>query len=118
VPAYQWAGSEHDVANGHHRSYTRPRAVAAVEEAGFEVHRATYGFGGVFPLFVAERIVRGLRHRLRPARTDAPADVVDVPPVGPTTERALLGLCRLDDRILRRRDLPFGSSVFLAAVRR
>lgn len=118
VPAYQWAWSDHDVANGHHRRYTRVRVVAAVEEAGFEVRRATYGFGGVFPLFVAERVVRGVRHRLRPSRTDAPADVVDVPPVGPTAERVLLGLCRLDDRLLRRRDLPFGSSVFLAAVRR
>lgn len=118
VPAYQWAWSDHDVANGHHRRYTRPRAVAAVEDAGFEVLRATYGFGGVFPLFVAERVLRGLRHRLRPSRTDAPADVVDVPSVGPATERLLLGLCRLDERLLRRRDLPFGSSVFLAAVRR
>ena len=30
VPAYQWAWSGHDVANGHFRRYTRPRAVAAV----------------------------------------------------------------------------------------
>jgi SAM-dependent methyltransferase len=118
VPAYRWAWSDHDVANGHHRRYTRPRAVAAVEDAGFEVLRATYGFGGVFPLFVAERLVRGLRHRIRPSGTDEPADVVDVPPVGPAAERVLLGLCRLDDRLLRRRDLPFGSSVFLGAVRR
>jgi hypothetical protein len=67
---------------------------------------------------VAERVVRGVRHRLRPSRTDVPADVVALPPVGPAAERVLLGLCRLDDRLLRRRDLPFGSSVFLAAVRR
>jgi hypothetical protein len=43
--------------------------------------------------------------------------VVDVPPVGPALERMLLGLCRLDERVLTHRDLPFGSSVFLAAVR-
>src|SRR6185437_10021220 len=84
VPAYQWAWSDHDVANGHHRRYTRPRAVAALEDAGFEVLRATYGFTAVFPAFVAERVVRGVRHRL--ARDDRsagrPADVVHVPPVG------------------------------------
>jgi SAM-dependent methyltransferase len=118
VPAYQWAWSDHDVANGHHRRYTRPRAVAALEDAGFEVVRATYGFGAVFPMFVAERAVRRLRHRIRPSRTTGPADVVDVPDVGRTAERLLLGLCGLDRRLLARRDLPFGSSVFVAAVRR
>jgi SAM-dependent methyltransferase len=118
VPAYQWAWTDHDVANGHHRRYTRPRAVAALRDAGFEVVRATYGFAAVFPAFAAERAVRGLRHRLRRTRPDAPADIVDVPPVGPTLERVLLGLCRWDERLLAARDLPFGSSVFLAAVKR
>jgi SAM-dependent methyltransferase len=118
VPAYQWAWSDHDVANGHRRRYTRPRAVAAVESAGFEVVRATYGFASVFPAFVAERAVRGVKHRLSPAADAGPADVVDVPPVGARLERALLGLCRWDERLLARRDLPFGSSVFLAAVKR
>ena len=65
VPAYQWAWSDHDVANGHHRRYTRARAVAALEAAGFDVRRATYGFAGVFPMFVAERAVA---RRARPCR--------------------------------------------------
>jgi SAM-dependent methyltransferase len=116
VPAYRWAWSDHDVANGHHRRYTRPGAVAALQDAGFEVRRATYGFTGVFPMFVAERAVRAVRHRLarRPPR---PVDVVDVPEVGLGLERVLLALCGLDERMLARRDLPFGSSVFLAAVK-
>ena len=63
VPAYQWAWTDHDVANGHHRRYTRQRAVTALEAAGFEVRRATYGFTGVFPAFAAERAVRAVRHR-------------------------------------------------------
>jgi SAM-dependent methyltransferase len=116
VPAYQWAWTDHDVANGHHRRYTRERAVAALESAGFEVRRATYGFTGVFPAFAAERAVRAVRHRF--ARGHAgPADVVDVPDIGPTLERILLALCRWDARMLAHRDLPFGSSVFLAAVK-
>ena len=68
VPAYQWAWSDHDVANGHHRRYTRSRAVTALEDAGFDVRRATYGFAGVFPMFVAERAVRSARHRFAPRR--------------------------------------------------
>ena len=118
VPAYQWAWSDHDVANGHHRRYTRQRAVAAAESTGFEVVRATYGFASVFPAFVAERAIRGVKHRLSPAADAGPADVVDVPRMGARLERALLGLCRWDERLLARRDLPFGSSVFLAAVKR
>lgn len=117
VPAYQWAWSDHDDANGHYRRYTRPRAVAALEEAGFAVRRATYGFSSVFPMFAAERVLRRARGRLSRRDPDGPADVVDVPQVGAGLERMLLGLCRLDERVLTRRDLPFGSSVFVAAVR-
>jgi SAM-dependent methyltransferase len=118
VPAYQWAWSDHDVANGHHRRYTRHSAVEAVSAAGFDVLRSTYGFSAVFPAFAAERAVRAVQHRVGSARAQGPADVVDLPPVSPMLERVLLRLCRLDQRALAHRDLPFGSSVFLAAVRR
>jgi SAM-dependent methyltransferase len=118
VPAYQWAWTDHDVANGHYRRYTRSRALAALVTAGFEVVRATYGFASVFPAFVADRGARALRHRIAAVRGSGRADVVEVPAIGPTAERLLLGLCRLDEHVLARRDLPFGSSLFVAAVRR
>ena len=69
VPAYQWAWSDHDVRAGHHRRYTLPRLVTAVEGAGFRVLRATYGFAAVFPMFAAERAIR----RLRRARGGPPS---------------------------------------------
>ena len=109
VPAYQWAWSDHDVQAGHHRRYTRPRLTRLVESAGMEVLRATYAFGGVFPIFVAERV----RRRLRPAQEGD----TRLPQVSPRTDRVLMGLCAADARMLRRHDLPFGSSVFLAAVK-
>jgi SAM-dependent methyltransferase len=118
VPAYQWAWSDHDVANGHHRRYTRPRAVRAVQAAGFDVLRATYGFSAVFPAFAADRLLRSVRHRFGSSGPEGPSDVVDLAPVNPVLERALLGLSALDRRALARRDLPFGSSVFLAAAKR
>ena len=110
VPAYQWAWSDHDERAGHYRRYTRPRLRAAVEAAGFVVDRCTYGFAGVFPVFAAERAVRRLRRR-----PNAPAD--GLPRVSPAQDRVLMGLSRVERRVLRRRDLPFGSSVFLAAHR-
>jgi SAM-dependent methyltransferase len=118
VPAYRWAWSDHDVANGHLRRYTRSGAVSVLRAAGFDVVRATYGFASVFPAFVAERAVRQVRQRFASARHAGAVDVVEVPEVGRTIERLLLGLCRLDQRVLARRDLPLGSSVFVAAVRR
>ena len=107
VPAYQWAWTDHDVRAGHHRRYTRPRLRRAVESAGFTVDRATYGFAGVFPMFAAERLLR----RVRGGSADE-----GLPQVSPTLDRVLTGLSRAESRVLRRRDLPFGSSVFLAAT--
>jgi len=106
VPAYQWAWTDHDVRAGHHRRYTRPRLLAAVRDAGFVVRRCTYGFAGVFPAFTAERLVR----RVRPARA---ADHT-LPQPSPAVERALRAASRAEARWLRRHDVPFGSSIFLA----
>lgn len=117
VPAYQWAWSGHDVANGHHRRYTRRRVVRTLHEAGFDVDRVTYAFASVFPAFAAERAWLAVRHRVG-SGPSGPADVVDLPPVGRTLERVLVGLSGLDDKALARRDLPFGSSLFVAATRR
>jgi SAM-dependent methyltransferase len=114
VPAYQWAWSDHDVANGHHRRYTRGRAVAALEASGFDVRRSTYVFASVFPMFAVERLLRRLRHRLT-RRQEGAADIVAVPQPPAFVERLLLALCRLDERWLARRDLAVGSSVVLAA---
>lgn len=110
VPAYQWAWSDHDVANGHHRRYTKARAVTAVEAAGLHLERATHAFASVFPLFAAERLAR----RRFGHRTQA-QDIATIPQLPPALNRGLLRLARLDAAYLRRRDLPFGSSVFLAA---
>ena len=108
VPAYQWAWSDHDVRAGHHRRYTRPRLAAAVERAGLHVDRATYAFCSVFPFFLAERLARRVRQRA--GRTPQ-----GLPAVAGPVDSMLVRLSSLDRRVLRRRDLPFGSSVLLAA---
>ncbi|MBD3782089.1 MAG: class I SAM-dependent methyltransferase [Micrococcales bacterium] len=113
VPAYTWAWTDFDVANGHHRRYTRRRATAALERAGFRVERATYGFATVFPLFVAERAARRVSRR----RVSGPHDIVEVPRVPRALNTTLRAMCRLDHALLGRADLPFGSSVFVGATR-
>jgi SAM-dependent methyltransferase len=106
VPAYQWAWTDHDVQAGHYRRYTRPRLLAAVEDAGFVVRRCTYGFAAVFPMFAAERVLRRLR---RPDPGDG------LPQVSPMLDSLFMKLSGAETRLLRRRDLPFGSSIFLSA---
>ncbi len=115
VPAYSWAWSDFDEENGHHRRYTRPRAVAAVAKSGLIVVRATYAFAAVFPIFAAERLLRRVRGRWQGRRPKAPADVVDLPNVSPRAERVLMGLSGLDRKVLGSHDLPFGSSVLVVA---
>ncbi|SFC39305.1 Methyltransferase domain-containing protein [Nocardioides terrae] len=110
VPAYQWAWTRFDVDAGHYRRYTRRRLVSAATTAGLDVRRATYIFSGTFPLFVAERLAR----RLRPAREEPDTRL---PEVSPWLEKLLMVLCRWDQRVLASRDLPFGSSVVLVAVK-
>jgi SAM-dependent methyltransferase len=110
VPAYSWAWTDHDVQAGHYRRYTRPRLVEAIERGGLVVERATYGFSAVFPFFAVERVVRRLRSR-------APADDKKLPTVSPVMDRVLMGLTSVETKVLRSHDLPFGSSVFLAAAK-
>lgn len=113
VPAYEWAWTDFDIANGHFRRYTKARAVTAVEAAGFRVDRATYAFTSVFPGFLAERLVR----KLRKPRHTGPADIVKDPEVPRFLHHALIGLTKVDHAVLKRTNLPFGSSVFLAATK-
>ena len=113
VPAYTWAWSDFDVANGHHRRYTTGRAVAAVERAGFTVQRATYGFATVFPMFAVERLARKVSRR----RAQGAVDIVSLPQLPQPLNSMLISLSRVDRAVLTRRDLPFGSSVFVAATR-
>jgi SAM-dependent methyltransferase len=110
VPAYQWAWTDHDVRAGHHRRYTRDRLVRAVEGSGLRVVRATYAFAAVFPLFVAERLARKARN---PGAARPPTG--GLPSLPPRVDRALVGLCAREARVLQRRDLGWGSSVLLAA---
>jgi SAM-dependent methyltransferase len=109
VPAYQWAWSDHDRRAGHYRRYTRSQLVRLVEGAGMQVLRSTYAFGGVFPIFLADRARRRIA---LPAQSGA-----RLPKVSPRADQVLMGLCGADAQVLRRCDLPFGSSVFLAAVK-
>ena len=118
VPAYQWAWTHFDDWNYHHRRYTRRRAVAAVEASGLVVRRATHAFAGTFPFFAADRLRTRIRERGRPAEPLGDGEVPPLPEVSPGLDAMLYRLAMLDSRRLaRQRNLAFGSSVLVAAVK-
>ena len=85
---------------------------------GLVVERATYAFMSTFPMFAAERLYRRLRERAAGRHPGlAPGEVPPLPHVNPLVHRLLILLCSIDARLLRKRDLPFGSSVLVAATK-
>jgi SAM-dependent methyltransferase len=111
VPAYQWAWSDHDVRAGHYRRYTKARLLAAMSATDLTVLRCTYAFGAVFPFFAAERILRRVRRGSEPSAGR-------LPEVSPVMDKVLTRLSRAEQHVIRRHDVPFGSSVLIAAVKR
>ena len=111
VPAYQWAWTDHDVQAGHYRRYTRSATgrMRSRRRASV-VERSTYGFCGGVP------VLRCRAGCSAGSRKPAPARSKQLPRSRPRMDKVLMGLTQVEARLLRRSDLPFGSSVFLAAV--
>jgi len=119
LPAYNWAWTSFDDDNGHIRRYTRPRAMAALDGSGMTVERATYAFTSTFPIFAGERLARRAAGALRPKRAAAEDGALPPLPELPNpVEKVLLKLAAVDGKLLRSHDLPFGSSVIIAATKR
>ncbi len=105
VPAYQWMWSSFDVRAGHYRRYTRSGLRRAAQAVGLRIERATYAFASTLPFFFAARLLT----KLRGGSGDR------IQPLPSILERILLAVTRLDELLLRRWDLPAGSSVVLLA---
>lgn len=109
VPAYRWAWSDHDVALGHRRRYTKRSLRLAVATAGFTVERVTYFHSWLVPpALVLRRTPAG---RL----LKGPAEEASF--VGPRVNRALGRISAAERHLLGRIDLPFGLSVLAVAHR-
>jgi SAM-dependent methyltransferase len=101
VPASPALWSPFDDAVGHHRRYTRESLERVVQDAELTPQTTTYFFSWlVAPMWA-------LRKRDR-SDSDAPASSA----VGRAAARAVTWVCRLERAVLRRRNLPFGTSLF------
>jgi len=109
--AHEFLRSSHDIAVHTRRRYTRGEVVAMLERAGFRVERATYRLGFLFLPIAVCRLLKKLT-----AAAVIPAEVAsDVTPPHLLLNRLLLGISRIENRLLAGCDLPLGTSVFAVA---
>lgn len=101
VPAFRALWTGHDDYNHHRRRYTRASFGRAARAAGVAVRRRRYFFHWLFPLKLLVRLKEGLRR--------GPAEMPEIP--APRLNRALYGVCRLEQRTWGRFPWPFGSSL-------
>lgn len=106
--------SSHDVAVHTRERYTRPLLQGRLERAGLVTERLSYRLSALFPLIATWRRLRR-REMAKANRAEEVVSDLALPPA--LLNSALLTLMRLENRLLRHLDLPFGSSL-LAICRR
>ena len=109
LPAYRWLAGEHDLAVETTRRYTRGEVHDLIAAGGLVIERITYWNCALLPLVAASRAASRLRGR---SATAARSDVTV--PAAPVNA-ALGTIARLEGQLLRRVDLPTGSSLLAVA---
>jgi SAM-dependent methyltransferase len=117
VPAFMFLWSKNDVLNMHQRRYSRSELKAKLEEHGFRVLRISYNNFFVFPLAAALILLR--RGRAEPElaspHCDEDAYQVEMEPAPPLLNALLTWVGKLEVALLRRVNLPFGTSIIAIA---
>jgi 2-polyprenyl-3-methyl-5-hydroxy-6-metoxy-1,4-benzoquinol methylase len=108
VPAFMALWTRHDELNQHYTRYTRRSFGALAATAGLRVDEARYFFRWTAAAKLATRV----KERVMPGAPVAPA----VPPAA--VNGALYALSRLEQRIIGRVPVPFGSSLLVVGGRR
>lgn len=109
VPAYQWLWSQHDVANEHHRRYTRGELTTKLTNAGWRNLRATYFNTLLFPPIAVARLLQRSTRFAKTGTSD-----LDYCPGALNT--CLTKVFAGEACWLVHGDLPFGVSIFVVAA--
>lgn len=112
LPAYTFLRGEHDRATSVARRYTTRSISTKLRSVGFRIKRATYWNMFLFPVVLAVRLASRMmgRHEREQVRSD-----ITVPP--PLINAFLTMALAVEQALMRRFDLPFGSSVGVVAVK-
>lgn len=111
VPAYDWLmDNEHHKAVGAVRRYSRNRLLPILSRNSMELVRITHLFGSVLPAVAGYRYAGNLLSR---NKADQPRS--DLKPLNPVFNRLLFQLVNMERMLLRKLDIPFGSSILAVA---
>lgn len=117
VPAFMFLWSKNDVINLHQRRYTAPELKAKLQRHGFNVLRISYNNSFLFPLAAGLILLR--RGRAEPELAsphfDEDAYQVEMEPAPPLLNRVLTGVGIAEVALLRRVNLPVGTSIIAIA---
>jgi SAM-dependent methyltransferase len=117
VPAFMFLWSRNDVLNMHQRRYTAPELRAKLERQGFKVLRISYNNFFVFPIAAGVILLR--RGRAEPELAsphfDEDAYQVEMEPASPALNTMLMAVGKVETALLRRVNLPFGTSIIAIA---
>jgi SAM-dependent methyltransferase len=113
VPAYPSLWSDHDRINRHCRRYLAPQVDRLLQEAGFEIGRVAYCNSLLFPIvYPLRRVMALLQRRQNNEGQDLESDLHEHSAV---LNEALFRLLRLENRLTRRWNPPFGVSILAIA---
>jgi SAM-dependent methyltransferase len=111
VPAYDWLiDKEHHKAVGAVRRYTKNRLLEILAKRPTQLVRITHLFGSVLPVVAGYRCTSNLFTR---NRTHQPRS--DLKPLNPILNRILFKLVNTERMLLRKLNIPFGSSIMTVA---
>jgi ubiquinone/menaquinone biosynthesis C-methylase UbiE len=117
VPAFMFLWSQNDVINMHQRRYTVPELTTKLERHGFRLLRISYNNFFVFPLAAGIILLRRGRAepKLASPHFDEDAYQVEMEPASPVVNTVLTEVGKLEVALLRRFDLPWGTSIIAIA---
>ncbi len=109
VPAYQWMMTE-----GHHkavhavRRYNKTTLRALAAGLPVEIERITHGFAALFPMVGGVRLLNRLEERWHQVAVKS-----ELQPLPPWINQTLYTITNWERHLLRRVNMPFGSSLIM-----
>jgi SAM-dependent methyltransferase len=117
APAFMFLWSQNDVFNLHQRRYTVPELRSKLNRHGFRVLQISYNNFFLFPLAAALILLRRGRAepQLASPHFDEDAYQVEMEPAPPLLNGVLAAVGKLEAALLKRVNLPVGTSVIAIA---
>lgn len=115
VPAFEFLWSDHDVANHHYRRYTYPQLKNVLFAEDFEIKE--HGYWNIF-LFFPVVVVRFLKNMFSTKDSPNTEHSGDLSLLNPIVNKAIYGLLRIEQAMLKFIRMPFGVSTYIVLTKK